>query len=178
MLNGICEDGQLAQISITELPTASFTTTHLGGTTFLFENNSNNGTSYSWDFGDGNTSNSNGDVTHTFDGSQAYTVSLTATNNCGDNTDINLTSATVGIEDNDKNQIVISPNPANNKVNITLFEGESTVKIYNNLGQIVYNEQTSNEQLTIDTDKFADGNYFVQIVNNNQRVIEKIIIKH
>ncbi len=59
-------------------PTASFTH-ELDGRTATFTNNSNNADSYSWDFGDGMTSNEENPVyTYAADGN--YTVVLTASN--------------------------------------------------------------------------------------------------
>ena len=47
-----------------------------------FTNNSQNATSYSWDFGDGNNSTEK-DVTHVYDAAGDYTVNLTASNDAG-----------------------------------------------------------------------------------------------
>lgn len=56
----------------------------LNGTTIMLVNLSENATSYLWNFGDGNTSMSAGDtVFHTYAQPGAYTVQLTAQNDCG-----------------------------------------------------------------------------------------------
>ncbi len=51
-------------------------------TTVSFTNQTVNGTSYMWDFGDGNSSDEESPV-HTYGAEGMYTVSLTATNACG-----------------------------------------------------------------------------------------------
>ena len=50
-----------------------------------FTNTTQNGTSYSWDFGDGTTDNSD-NVTHSFTTEGTYTICLTANNACGSDT--------------------------------------------------------------------------------------------
>ncbi|MFK7982331.1 MAG: PKD domain-containing protein, partial [Saprospiraceae bacterium] len=50
-----------------------------------FTNTRQNGTTYSWDFGDGASASGN-DATHSFNSEGAYTICLTATNDCGSDT--------------------------------------------------------------------------------------------
>ncbi len=69
-------------ITIEEGPSADFSTT-INDLNVLFDNDSNNGDSYSWDFGDGNTSTSE-NPNHTYAADGTYTVVLTTSNNCGD----------------------------------------------------------------------------------------------
>lgn len=71
-------------VSANEAATANFTVT-ISGLTADFTNASELATSYSWDFGDGNTSTST-DPTHTYSADGSYDVTLTATNNCGSST--------------------------------------------------------------------------------------------
>lgn len=64
-------------------PVASFAyTVDVETRTVEFTNNSSNATSYSWDFGDGNTASSE-NPTHQYAENGIYTVSLTATNENG-----------------------------------------------------------------------------------------------
>lgn len=64
-------------------PTTGFTHT-VDGRTVTFENSSVNADSYSWDFGDGNTSTEE-NPTHTYAEDGSYTVVLSATNSNGTN---------------------------------------------------------------------------------------------
>jgi len=68
----------------TSLPTASFSV-RVDGNSATFTNTSVNADSYSWDFGDGNTSTEES-PTHTFAGDGSYNVVLTATNAEGNTT--------------------------------------------------------------------------------------------
>lgn len=82
-------DSNTATVTITvnadDAPASSFTADETTGFTPLrvvFTNASTNSTSYTWDFGDGNTS-SDTNPAHTFSNAGTYTVSLTATGSGG-----------------------------------------------------------------------------------------------
>lgn len=62
-------------INVVSAPTAGFTSS-IGGLTVNFTNSSSGGSSYLWDFGDGNTSTS-ASPTHTYAAGGTYTVCLT-----------------------------------------------------------------------------------------------------
>ena len=71
-------------IEVQGAPTASFTST-LNIFTIELNNESINANSYSWEFGDGATSNEI-NPTHTYQEPGTYTIELTATNGCGSTT--------------------------------------------------------------------------------------------
>lgn len=68
-------------IQVNTTPTPGFTS-NINGTTASFTNSSSNASGYSWNFGDGGTSTAS-DPVHTYAGDGTYTVTLTATNACG-----------------------------------------------------------------------------------------------
>lgn len=80
-INPIGQTMQTMEIEVLDTPTANFTSSSIGLAT-TFTNNSTNGTSYLWDFGDTNTS-AEPNPTHVFNASGEYTVTLTVTNDCG-----------------------------------------------------------------------------------------------
>lgn len=68
-------------VTVNPLPT-SFYTYSTGSNTVTLVNGSSDAVSYSWNFGDGNTSTL-ANPTHTYSAMGTYTVTLTATNSCG-----------------------------------------------------------------------------------------------
>ena len=68
-------------VVVNTTPTAGFSSS-VSTTVVTFTNTSDNATSYSWDFGDGNSSTSMS-PSHTYAGDGTYDVELTATNECG-----------------------------------------------------------------------------------------------
>ena len=69
-------------ITIYAEPTADFDVS-VSGYTASFANNSLNGTSYLWDFGDGSDNSSVPDPIHTYSGPGEYLVTITVENPCG-----------------------------------------------------------------------------------------------
>ena len=68
-------------IVVNDVPTANFTSS-INGQSISFSNTTTNANSYSWDFGDGNTS-TDFEPSHTYNADGTYTVAMTATNDCG-----------------------------------------------------------------------------------------------
>lgn len=72
-------------IVVNPLPTASFNTS-ADELNYIFINTSTNAASFTWDFGDDNTSNEE-NPTHNYAAEGTYIVTLTATNDCGTTTE-------------------------------------------------------------------------------------------
>jgi hypothetical protein len=68
----------------------------------------------------------------------------------------------------------IHPNPATNCLNFNNLPQQTSIKIYNQTGQMVYSEKNFNKN-TIDITTFNTGLYFVLIQLNNQLITKKII---
>lgn len=85
---GGCKDSVIRSITVEPKPTAAFNTTDtlscLFPYTVNFTNQSTNGNSYRWDFGDGNTSTQANPV-HTYRGAGSFTVRLITTGSSGCN---------------------------------------------------------------------------------------------
>ncbi|MCB0640690.1 MAG: PKD domain-containing protein, partial [Phaeodactylibacter sp.] len=73
---------EVGYIVVDDVPTAGFTES-INGNMVDFTNTSTNATSYSWDFGDTTTSTET-DPSHSYAMDGTYTVTLTASNACGD----------------------------------------------------------------------------------------------
>jgi hypothetical protein len=134
-------------------------------------NNPSNVNGYSWDFGDGATSDLE-DPTHNYTAGtadQAYTVTLIVSNDCG--ADTVTTSVTVkanslkGLSLNNE-VLKLYPNPSTDVVvieNHTAFTVKN-ITIYNMLGQEILSEATnSNLQHKINISHLATGVYQVKI---------------
>ena len=79
--------------------------------------------------------------------------------------------AALSIDDNDLNNYVLSPNPANNKLTI---DGVSDydAKIFNNLGQFVMETTNTN---TIDVSTLSKGIYFIKVSDGINSSTKKFI---
>jgi len=111
-------------------------------------------------------------------------VTLTATDECGNssncNFDVDVITST-GIADNTRVDIAIYPNPSKGLFKIALgseFDQEVSVKIYNLLGDVVYNKENVNTNGTynLDLQHVEKGVYYVSIKGEKQTIIKKIMI--
>ncbi len=76
----------------------------------------------------------------------------------------------VGIIDNDinENNLLLYPNPANNRLNITTTENIVQVNIYNLIGSLIYTRSGINQNMiSINTNSFNQGYYIAKIITNN-----------
>jgi len=76
----------------------------------------------------------------------------------------------VGIIDHDidENNLLLYPNPANSRLNITTNENINQLDVYNLMGSLIYTQSGINLNTTsINTNKFNQGYYIVKIITNN-----------
>jgi hypothetical protein len=98
----------------------------------------------------------------------SYSVTGTALNGCTNGTSITQSvSACTGFNEEliSDAQINIYPNPANSEITIKVddFKGNSTIEIYNAVGQIVYTGDLKNTEQKINISDLADGIYYIKI---------------
>ena len=175
-----CDSAVTVNLSINKKP-VSFYTFVPNGLSIDFTNNSQNSTNFTWNFGDGQTSNLI-NPTHNFNTPSIYNVSLTASNgNCKDSIftqTIDLTSTSIKKISN-KSIISISPNPSNGLINLELSNIKNStwnIIITNEIGQNVYNENYSNSKETIDLSGLSSGVYMIKITSNEISKTEKLVI--
>jgi subtilisin-like proprotein convertase family protein len=154
-----------AIVTVNPLPVAAFTTGNsAGGTTFA--NQSTNGTTYFWDFGDGNTSTLQ-NPTHLYDSSASFTACLTTTNACGSDT---ICSTLVSNEQAFGNgSVQLWPNPSMGKFNVrvTGLKGtDLTMSLYNMNGQRVLDQAFGTSFNTVEhtfNNELPAGAYFLRV---------------
>ena len=88
---GSASASEIDFVTVSDIPSVSFVAVN-NLLSVTFTNNSQNASSFAWDFGDGNTS-TEANPTHTYDTEGNYDVSLIATNECGDATITNTVGA-------------------------------------------------------------------------------------
>ena len=166
--------------------TADYDTVFLsGGGTVQFTNNSAGASSYSWDFGDGDTSNATSPA-HTYMSEGTYTVRLAATDGINEDTaflDVLVVDDVTAVDPNEfKARFDIYPNPsANGLFNLELeLSGSSDIMIdvYNILGESVANIQRDNvTRLLVNFDLVNEppGTYFVRCMMESEVIVKKII---
>ncbi len=176
--------------SVRNEPQADFTASPTSGNAALpvkFTDKSTNGpTSWSWDFGDGDTS-SQQNPNHTYQHVGTYTVSLTATNQYGSNkkTKDNYIQATdVGIHNNKiEKSIHIYPNPAKTKLYIQ-FKNTSlrsiTISVYDLSGKLLYKNHYDNapfEIIKLNLLNYKKGVYYIHFKTDKGILTKQFIVQ-
>lgn len=161
--------------------TPSSTQTNVGSP-ITFTNSSTNGTTYSWDFGDGNSS-ADSDPIHTYTSAGTYTVTLTVTNSAGctdvTTVTVTITDGGVGVE-----QIVqtfaidVFPNPSTGVVNIHLNDVTAEkVQVRTPLGQLVATQSIDGNEAQMDLSHLSTGIYFVTVHAGDKKSTARIMIR-
>ena len=83
----------------------------------------------------------------------------------------------VGIEEFVEQNSVIYPNPARDQITIKSESIIDEVRIYNNMGQLVYSGEFNDDQLTVNTSNFITGMYIVQVRSGKAIEVRKLIIE-
>ncbi len=75
----------------------------------------------------------------------------------------------------------VYPNPVSNILSVDVvgtLKTQAEIQLVNILGQIVYSETTSKQQIKINTEHLPSGIYSLVYNSGNQRKIEKVVIEH
>lgn len=153
------------------------------GGTVNFNNSGSNATSYSWNFGDGQSSTT-GFVAHTYNVQGVYTVTLTGT--IGTCTDTDVITINVGVTGVDQvtleNAVNVYPNPNAGLFNLKLDFTETQnveISLFSAIGQLIETRQIDNVDSQVETfnvSNQAEGIYFVRVKTNNGTVTKRMTI--
>lgn len=170
------------KISVDEQPFAYFYRERLDDFTYRFDNSSMCYNSVLWDFGDGCSSVEINPV-HTYSDCRDYLVSLIVYGDYSSDTVMSFVSVYhTGIDDEDKQSFVVSPNPSNGDfvVNFGLLKGEFHLSIVNVLGNVVHQEKVrlngDGQEMNFFFPDFISGTYVMSLSNDIVSVNRKIVI--
>ena len=117
-------------------------------------------------------------ATYTFDNEYAKAYAKTAfPSNDGEFSVINVTKGAIGTEKAALTEVSIYPNPATDVLNIVSNNTINRVRILNSVGQIMFNSESNNTILNVNTTNYQSGIYFIQIETNDGIITEKVTIK-
>ncbi len=165
-------------------PTAGFVFTDLGGYDASFTNNSTNGTSYSWNFGDNGTS-TEANPTHQYPSDGNYNVTLIATNDCGSDTITqNVYVAKTAINENPAQAVKVIPGAEQGQYfvdlgnsvcqNITVMVNDISGRILQK-GTLYYSG--SGFVGPIDINNYSAGMYLLSLNCLNKTYYAKLIVR-
>jgi PKD repeat protein len=165
-------------------PAANFSSTVGGqGLTYAFSDLSTGvPTTWSWNFGDSNTDNTQ-NPTHTYAAAGSYTVTLTVTNACGSNV-FTQSLTVVSVEQALAGGVVsLYPNPNNGRFNLEfrgLLADDVEMRIMNVKGQVVM-ETSIKEQGSfvkeVNMTNFSKGMYLMQISAQGEQIMQRFVVE-
>ena len=138
--------------------------------------------SYSWDFGDGNTG-SGMTTNHSYNSNGTYTVTLVITGTCGtDSISKTITVSGIGLEENALSRSMnVYPNPAHTVLNIQFetLNQNAVIRITDVAGKEVmrFDENNINKYFskTVDISKLSNGIYMLEISDDNLSAVRRLI---
>jgi hypothetical protein len=110
-------------------------------------------------------------------GTYTYCVKAIYDNGVSDCSNDHVVDVLVGINEVLFSNTQVYPNPASDVVNVKSEMEITNVKVYNNTGQLVSDEQVNSKLYQLNTSQFEAGLYFFQIESNDAVISKRIIIK-
>jgi hypothetical protein len=173
--NNGCGSSMTQSLPVTVVPTPiatfSFNTVLLSA---MFTDLSAGGTSWHWDFGDGDTSTLQ-HPSHVYTAPGTYTVCLVVTNNgCSDTTCQGLTVIAVGTEPTRESDVKIFPNPSTG-----LFKVETAAPLQGTVvdvhGKVIKEITLESGCNALDLQGCADGLYFLRLCGESLEFQLKLV---
>lgn len=171
-------------VTVTPQPVAGFTQ-NATGATVAFTNSTTNATSYNWTFGDGGSSTSQ-NPSHTYTTNGTFTITLAASNgNCSDVSTSTVTITGVGVQEIVRTieNIRLFPNPNNGNATLEISTSnvsDAVISIVDVTGRTLtaLNKELASgvNFISINTEEFAGGIYFVSIRNGNENNVVRMVV--
>ena len=169
-------------VEVEEAPSATGITSSMNGFVGFFSaTGAENVDNYSWDFGDGESiANGPESVSHIYDDYGTFTVTLTVSNDCGEEeyeVEVEIIDYT-SLSENSIAGLEVYPNPAKDQVTISIPNNmQSEVRVFNMAGAQVVSGQAFTSSLKLDVATWEKGVYFLQISNEGQTTISKLVVQ-
>jgi hypothetical protein len=183
-IEGSCTEEDTVDVTVDPLPIPSFTIVATSNPQrFAFQNTTQFGLSYTWDFGGGNSSTATSPI-HTFPAPGNYVVCVTALNACGSR-DLcdTVTTGNVGLEGLWLDEVKLFPNPTTGKLWVSIEGmslGETRFSLSNAHGQLLRNEAWGfvgdGTRKTVDLSELPEGIYYLELKSPAHRLLKKIVL--
>ena len=82
---------------------------------------------------------------------------------------------TEGVGEQTGNNLVLYPNPVNDKLTVEAHEALGTVEIYNLMGALVYSQKNCASKVEINTSDLQSGIYFIRMTNDRMSETRRFV---
>ena len=160
-----CTTSAGATITLSPLPNAGFIAASGNNFVVDFTNTSTGANSYSWDFGDGTTSNQ-ANPSHTYNNLGTWLVTLVVTNSdgCSDTITQNVNSQLAEVNELTWD-VTVYPNPTEQLLHVSVSNMMETTRlsIFDATGKILHEVALNKPETTFNIDALFPGTYFLKI---------------
>lgn len=179
----VCGSDTLVQeVSVISFPTAIFDF-QVDGLELILQNQSTNGDSWLWNFGDGQTSTLQNPPPHVYADTGVYIVTLTVTNQCGvsifqEDVEVSQMSSTVS-DPETATKVLIRPNPNNGIFTLewqTDTGKQAQVRLFSTSGTLLREWQLTEPSTVLHTLELPAGIYLLQLSSGKRAVWKKVVI--
>lgn len=176
-----CENEDEIVITEIDIPVASFSGSDVGGQKVAFTNSTQEAETYSWNFGDGSALSTEEEPTHWYKKDSTYTVKLTATNKCGENsTTQSITVIASGVAGLNAPKIALYPNPSQGWVVLDLSElnESSDIQVYDMNGQqiTVAIRQQANGKVEVELPASAASGMYLLSIQSGSALYQQMLL--
>ena len=92
---------------------------------------------------------------------------------------LNTSPCYIGVDETEEVSFNVFPNPANESFAIRASERVSAVRVFDAMGRIVYNSNTTNQEVVfVDSSNWSAGMYTVEIHTSNNAIARKKMLKN
>lgn len=173
------------QVNVAEAPQAAGILAQGDGFTRLFAViNPMNAVSYDWDFGDGSTvigGTSAQNHTYTSNGTYTVTATLHDAFGCSETVitqTVTILSTSASIDDELANALTLYPNPARDNVTVSSSDQNiDQIEVMNVSGQVVARYNVGDKFITIPTNDWQAGVYFLSVYSNDKISVMKLVVQ-
>ena len=137
-------------------------------------------TTWSWDFGDGQTStDQHPSVTYTNSGT--YTITLEIDGNCTYSENIAVTTISID-EISGSDNIQLIPNPTSDKTELIVknaFSDDAIVEVISMEGKVLMNKtlQSGKTNIQLDLGNLSPAVYYVRLTSNSETMVKKVVVQ-
>ncbi len=150
------------------------------GLVVSFKDKSLNPKFWEWDFGDGTPTSNAQNPNHVYQANGVYPVKLKVRNRgCVDSLTIALNLEFIGIDENAKPEISISPNPAREFLDVNIeYSGQErmTYEIYGIDGSLKESGRIQNKQ-RLPLDSYSQGVYFLKVLLPQDVITKRFVVE-